>query len=93
MDNTQTTVVSQPENTEVKAATAVTVTNVSSKDTLNTSDLIKWVKETLIFSTPAILAILVALQGGLDWRLALGAGYSALLAALINLLKKYSSGV
>lgn len=64
----------------------------SAKDSLNAIDWKQWAKETLIFSIPAILAVLMALQGGADWKYAAGAGWSALLAALINLLKKYSSG-
>lgn len=61
-------------------------------DTLNKSDIAKWIKETFIFSIPAILAFLVAFQNGADVKFALGAGYSALVASLINLYGKYKAG-
>lgn len=62
------------------------------KDTLTREDLKRWGKNVLIFSSPALLAFCYALQTG-GFTFALGAFYSALLAALIDLLRKYSSGV
>lgn len=63
------------------------------KDTLAWSDIRAWLKETFIFSIPAIVAILTSLAGGMDWRIALGAGYSALGTSLMNLYGKYKAGV
>lgn len=64
----------------------------SFKNNLNTEEWEKWAKNTLLFSTPAILAVLLALQSGQNVELAVGAGYSALLAAVIDLIKKYRQG-
>lgn len=62
------------------------------KDTLTKQDFIKWAKNLLIFSTPAILAFLSALQTH-DFTFALGAGYSALAASGLDLYGKYRAGV
>lgn len=62
------------------------------KDTLTKEDIKKWLKNTLVFSLPAVLVLLSSLQSGGDLHIALGAAYSALLASLIDLLRKYSSG-
>lgn len=70
------------------------------KDTLTTSDWKKWGMNVLIFSSPTILAFLIALQGAfVDGELptkqhlmfAFGAAYSAFIAALIDLFKKYKA--
>lgn len=66
--------------------------SMSNKNSLNLADIKTWIEETLVFSSPAILAFLIALRGGMNWQMALGAGYSALLTAAINLLIKYKSG-
>ena len=64
----------------------------SNKNSLSREDVGKWLKNTMIFSAPALLAFLVALQGGSDMQFALGAGYSALIGATIDLIKKYQAG-
>lgn len=74
----------------------------SKKWRLNQADLMKWLKNTLLFSSPAILAVLVALSGSIsqghlfptrvDLTFALGAGYSAMLGSLIDLFRKFSAG-
>lgn len=61
-------------------------------DTLTREDIKKWAKNALIFSAPAIIAFLTSLQTN-DFQFALGAGYSALLAAGLDLYGKYKSGV
>ena len=61
------------------------------KNTLNRAEVEKWLNNTFLFSIPALLAFLTALQGG-NLQFALGAGYSALLASLIDLIKKYKEG-
>ncbi len=66
--------------------------NLPEKDHLSKEDVQKWAKNLLIFSIPAILAFLAALQTG-GFTFAIGAGYSALLAAGIDLFRKYSAGV
>lgn len=60
-------------------------------NTLNRTEALRWLKNTLLFSSPAILAFLTGLQSG-DFRFALGAGYSALLSALIDLVRKFKEG-
>lgn len=65
---------------------------MSPKDTLNKADILKWAKNTLLFSLPAITVFLIALRGGVDPRLALGMAYQALIASSLDLLTKYSSG-
>lgn len=62
---------------------------ISPKNKLIKQDMIKWTKNTLLFSSPAIIAFLTVLQGGGSFEFALGAGYSALTAAIIDLLKKF----
>ena len=80
------------------------VTPVPQKNTLTTSDWEKWTKETLIYNiTPLVLVLVQTLQssymahGGLptgsDLVIAAGCAYGALLAAFINILGKYKSGV
>lgn len=63
----------------------------SKKNKLNRSEVKAWARNTLLFSSPALLAFLTALQGG-SLEFALGAGYSALLASLIDLIKKFKEG-
>lgn len=72
-------------------------------NSLNKDEIRAWKHETIVFSTPFLLAILNALSSAFanrhglpttdDLVFALGAGYSALLASLINLLGKYKQGV
>lgn len=69
---------------------------------LSSLDVQKWFKNTLLFSSPAILSFLFVLQGAYvnhqsfpnqqEMVFAFGAAYSALLASAIDLLKKYVSG-
>lgn len=66
---------------------------ISNKDSLNKTDLSKWLKNTFLFSIPALLALLGALQGGVDWKVALGFAGQALITSSIDLLRKYSAGV
>ena len=70
---------------------------------LNKNDWKRWAKNLLLFSSPAILAVLIALQGMItnanflptkeQLLFAAGAGYSAILASLIDLFQKYKQGV
>lgn len=64
----------------------------SNKFTLNGADGRRWVQNTLVFSAPAILTMLVALQTGGDLKVALYMGYQAILAAAIDLVKKFIAG-
>lgn len=64
----------------------------SNKFNLNTADWKKWVRNTLLFSSPAILAFLVSLQAGGSFSLALGMASQALIAAGIDLTKKFIGG-
>lgn len=64
----------------------------SNKDSLNWNDLRKWGKNSFLFSIPALLAYLTALQSGGSMSFAAGAAYSAILASSIDLLRKYSAG-
>lgn len=65
----------------------------SKKLSLNSTDIKKWATNTLLFSSPAILALLSSLQAGQSLDFALGAAYSAILAASIDLLRKFIGGV
>ena len=53
------------------------------------TELKHWFKWALVFTLPADLAFLITLQTGGDFRIAIGAAYSALLSALIGLTKTY----
>lgn len=74
----------------------------SKENALNNRDWKRWVRNLILFSSPAILAVLNALQGFLTNEnhlptenqlvFALGAGYSALLASAIDLFQKYKGG-
>ena len=71
----------------------------SKTDSLNKKDWKQVLRNFLIFSIPADLAILGALQvsfvnghfppTGVELIFALGAGYSALMASLIDILMKF----
>ena len=65
---------------------------MSPKYSLNEVDIERWSRNLLIFSSPAIIAFLVALQSGVPIRQAALAIYPAIINALIDLLKKYSAG-
>lgn len=63
------------------------------KNNLNKQDWKKWAKNTLLFSSPAILAFLLAVQSGADLDFAKGAALQAFLASSIDLLRKFREGV
>lgn len=63
--------------------------NGSIRFRLNEDDLIKWAKNTALFSTPALIVFLTTLQSGADYRLAFGALSQALIASTIDILKKF----
>lgn len=63
----------------------------SVRNSLNSAETKRWAKNMLLFSSPALLAFLTGLQSG-DYRFAFGAGYSALLSALIDLIRKFKEG-
>lgn len=63
----------------------------SDKWSLNKYDLKKWGKNILIFSSPAIVAFLVALQSGSSLELAKGAVLQAFVATVIDLFRKLST--
>ncbi len=58
---------------------------------LTEQDLNKWTTNFIIFSMPALLIFLMTLQQKGDFAIAVGAMYSAILASVIDLLKKYIS--
>lgn len=64
----------------------------SASGEMNKDDWKKWALNTVIFSIPALLAFLSALQTGGDFKFALGAGYSALIGSIIDFIKKYQAG-
>jgi hypothetical protein len=96
-----------PIATDTAAPLVVTIdpqTPLPKKNTLSTGDWEKWMQETIIYNLiPVGLVILQTLQaaymthGGLpngnDLTLAAGASYGALIAAGINILGKYKSGI
>lgn len=65
---------------------------MSPKNSLSQEDLARWAKNVLIFSSPALIAFLVALQSGMSLKQASLAIYPALMNAAIDLLKKYKTG-
>jgi hypothetical protein len=65
----------------------------SMKNSLNKEDLKKWGRNVLIFSSPVVLAFLVALQSGSSLEMAKGAAIQALIAAGIDLFRKFRDGV
>ena len=70
---------------------AQTTTRIS--NTLTKTDLINWGKETIVFTSPIVVPVLMALQNGSTWQVALGAGYMGLIGAIINLYGKYKAGI
>lgn len=65
----------------------------SEKNSLNRDELTRWGKNALIFSSPAVVAFLVALQSGSSLEMAKGAALQALLASLIDLFRKFRQGI
>lgn len=62
------------------------------KDTLTHDDWKSWRNDTLIYCIlPTVLVFLSSLQSG-DLKTALGATQVALIASLINLLRKHAAG-
>ncbi len=59
---------------------------------LNIYDMERWARNTLIFSAPALIAFLMAYQSNGDLKVASGMFTQALIAALIDLLRKYKAG-
>jgi hypothetical protein len=64
----------------------------SKQFSLNRTDFEKWLRNTVIFSAPALLAFAVAIQSGASLEVAGGMASQALLAAAIDLLRKYTAG-
>ena len=63
------------------------------KNNLTNEDIKEWIVDVIVFNlTPVALVFLVTLQSG-NFSTAIGAAYAALIAALINLVQKYKSGV
>lgn len=56
---------------------------------MNANEVKKWGKLTLMSLAPAVLAFLMALQGGQTVEFAKGAAYQALLAAGIFLTREF----
>jgi hypothetical protein len=65
----------------------------SIQDSLNKEELKKWFRNTLIFSLPALISFLLALQGGVDLKVAFGMYSQAVASSLIDLLQKYKQGM
>ena len=64
----------------------------STKNNLSSEDLKQWLVDLIVFNlTPVVLVFLTTLQSG-NYQMAFGAAYTALIAALINLVQKYKSG-
>lgn len=59
---------------------------------LNSTDWKRWVNNVLIFSAPALIAFLGALQAGISLQNAMLAVYPAIINAFIDLLKKLQAG-
>ena len=64
----------------------------SAKYSVNRADVEQWVENTLIFSSPAILAFLLALQSGSSLHLALAMAEQAFLASSIDFVRKFIAG-
>ncbi len=63
------------------------------KNNLSHEDIKEWIVDLIVFNlTPVLLVFLTTLQSG-NYQMAFGAAYTALIAALINLVQKYKSGV
>lgn len=62
---------------------------MSTKKRLKKMNWKRWGRNLLLFSAPALLALLTALQGGSSLEFALGAAYSAFLGSLIDLVSKF----
>ena len=56
---------------------------------INLAEIKHWLKWSLVFASPAIVAFLTAIQSG-DYQFALGAAYSAFLSSMIGLVKTVS---
>ena len=67
------------------------VTSVSQKFEFTKEDFVRWTNNIIIFSTPAVLAFLIALSQGVPLKQAAYALYIALVNAAIDLIRKWYS--
>ena len=63
----------------------------SKSNSLNLTDIKEWLIQTLIYSViiPGALAVILALQNGIDFKTALGMGSMAIVTSVTNLAIKY----
>lgn len=64
----------------------------SPKNTLSKEDIKSWLMNLLVFSSPALIAFLTALQNGVDYKIAWGMLCQAFMASGIDLLIKLKAG-
>lgn len=64
----------------------------SKKDSMTPQDWQNWGRNVLIFASPALIIFLTALANHTDLQVASGAALQAIIAALIDLLRKFSQG-
>lgn len=65
---------------------------MSQRFTLNQADITNWGKKVALFFAPTVLVFLVSLYSNpthTDWQYALGASYTSLLLAGIDITKKF----
>lgn len=63
----------------------------SLRNKLIAQDVKRWGRNTLIFTSPALIVFLMALQAGVPVKEALFAMYPAFINLLIDLLRKYKN--
>ena len=66
---------------------------VITKNNLTYAEWMAWGKESLIFTAPVVVPMLLALQNGATWQIAMGAAYMGFIALLLNLYGKYKQGI
>lgn len=64
----------------------------SNKNELDINDLKQWIRNTLIFSIPTLVALQGLFVAGVDPKVVFGAAYSAFIGSLIDLGKKFIQG-
>lgn len=64
----------------------------SKQDSLSREDMMKWARNVAIFFSPSLIIFLGLVQNGTPIVQALPALYGGLIAALIDLLRKFSAG-
>lgn len=81
---------------DIKTIETSDVTKVVTKEAnspLLSQDWQRWAKNVFIFSSPAVLVFLIALQSGATVQQAAVALYGAVINAVIDLIKKFQAEV